>query len=94
MGQAINGPAALMYSMERRNHQGGEVEDWGQTKESPNARRHEPSNTLTPPHVRLVGYAPTGADCTHPGSIPSLSLTASVNRCLQPMYRSVVCTET
>jgi hypothetical protein len=26
--------------------------------------------------------------------MPSLSLTAILKRCLQPMYRSVVCTET
>jgi hypothetical protein len=31
---------------------------------------------------------------THPGSISSLSLAAITKRCLQPMGRSVVCTET
>jgi hypothetical protein len=37
---------------------------------------------------------PVADRTTHLGSIPSLSLTATFNRCLQPIQRSVVCTET
>jgi hypothetical protein len=37
---------------------------------------------------------PVADRTTTPGSMPSLSFTATLRRCLQPMYRSVVCTET
>src|SRR5258707_15890040 len=43
---------------------------------------------------RIPGFSPS-VHCFHgTGSIPISSLTASLNRCLQPRYFSVVCTET
>src|SRR5260221_9124183 len=43
---------------------------------------------------RIAGLS-SSVHCFHgPGSIPILSFTASRNRCLQPRYFSVVCTET
>jgi hypothetical protein len=45
--------------------------------------------------ARCVPLTHTSVHYFHgPGSIPILSLTASRNRCLQPRYFSVVCTET
>jgi hypothetical protein len=41
-----------------------------------------------------VGYRTCGFGSHGPGSIPILSFTASLNRCLQSRYFSVVCTET
>jgi hypothetical protein len=38
--------------------------------------------------------SPGATSPTLPGSMPSLSFTATLNGCLQPMWRSVVCTET